>query len=299
MEPRSVTHIKESPAKPHAGRTAEIDERSIGRILRDMGKLKPRDEARVFHLHRAKSIRFGEAARQLRLVSEADIRYALSVQFDLPYVYGAPGGLSQELVAAHNPFDRQLEALRDLRTQLLLHWFGPDRKRLAIVSTDPGDGRSYVAANLAVLFAQLGTRTLLIDSDLRFPRQHRIFRLMAGRGLAHALHGRGMNGSAEKVPYFENLFVLAAGAVPPNPSELLSRPELPALFAEAARLYSVVLIDTPAGMRGSDAQMVAARAGGALLVARHNRSRLGPLRQLHDAIARGGAQFAGCVLNKF
>jgi chain length determinant protein tyrosine kinase EpsG len=281
-----------------AGQTVEIDERTIGRILVDMGKLKPVDEARVFKLHREKSIRFGEAAHRLRLVSNADIQYALSVQFGLPYVYGAPGGLSQELVAAHDPFDRQLEALRDLRAQLLLHWFGPDRKVLAIVSNEPGDGRSYVAANLAVLFAQLGERTLLIDADLRFPRQHRIFRLMAGRGLAHALYARGMTGSAEKVPYFENLFVLAAGAVPPNPSELLSRPELSNLLAEAARRYSVVLIDTSASLRGSDAQLVAARSGGALMVARQDRTQLGQLRRLQDAIVRSGAQVAGAVLNR-
>jgi chain length determinant protein tyrosine kinase EpsG len=293
-----MRQMTDPSATPGARSTVEIDERTIGRILCDMGKLKPADEARVFQLHREKSIRFGEAARRLRLVSNADIQYALSVQFGLPYVYGAHGGLSEELLAAHDPFDRHLEALRDLRAQLLLHWFGPERRRLAIVSTDPGDGRSYIAANLAVLFAQLGERTLLIDADLRFPRQHRIFRLMPGRGLAHALYARGMNGDAEKVPYFENLFVLSAGAVPPNPSELVSRPGLSALLNESARRYSVVLIDTPAWARGSDAQLIAARAGGALLVARHNRTRLGPLRQLQDAVVRGGAQIAGSVLNR-
>jgi len=285
-----------SPVRSNA--TVEIDERTIGRILRDMGKLSPADEPRVFRLHREKSIRFGEAAYRLRLVSRADIQYALSVQFGLPYVYGAHGGLSEELVAAHDPFDPQLEALRDLRTQLLLHWFSQERRTLAVISTEPGDGRSYIAANLAVLFAQLGERTLLIDADLRFPRQHRIFRLMPGRGLAHALYARGMNGDAEKVPYFENLFVLSAGAVPPNPSELVSRPGLAALLNESARRYSVVLIDTPAWARGSDAQLIAARAGGALLVARHNRTRLGPLRQLQGAIVRGGALIAGSVLNR-
>ena len=291
-----MKHNREPSPRP--GTDVQIDERTIGRILIDMGKLKPADEPRVFRLHREKSIYFGEAARRLRLVSSADIQYALSVQFGLPYVYGAPGGLSEELLAAHDPFDQQLEALRDLRTQLLLHWFGTGRRTLAVVSAEPGDGRSYIAANLAVLFAQLGERTLLIDADLRFPRQHRLFRLMAGRGLAHALYARGMNGSAEKVPYFENLFVLSAGAVPPNPSELLSRPEFATLLAEAGRQYSVVLVDTSAASRGSDAHMVAVRAGGALLIARHNRSRLGDLQRLRGAIVRGGAQLAGAVLNR-
>lgn len=286
------------PVAPAPGPAAEIDNRTIGRILRDMGKLKPADEARVFRLHREKSIRFGEAALRLRLVSRADIQYALSVQFGLPYVYGAPGGLSEELIAAHDPFDEQLEALRDLRTQLLLHWFAPDRRTLAVVSPEPGDGRSFIAANLAVLLAQAGERTLLIDADLRFPRLHRVFRLMAGRGLAHALYAGSMNGSAEKVPYFENLFVLSAGAMPPNPSELLSRPALTALLEHAARQHSVVIIDTPAAVRGSDAQLVAARASGALLVARCDRTRLGALERLQASIARSGSPIAGAVLNR-
>src|SRR5262245_60002234 len=111
---------KSEPPTATKAAPVEIDNRNIGRILIDMGKLKPADEARVFRLHRDKAIRFGAAARRLRLVSDADIRYALSVQFGLPYVYGAHGGLSEDLVAAHDPFDPQLEALRDLRTQLLL-----------------------------------------------------------------------------------------------------------------------------------------------------------------------------------
>jgi chain length determinant protein tyrosine kinase EpsG len=291
-----MTQESRTPARTEP--TIEIDERTIGRILRDMGKLKPADEGRVFRLHREKSIRFGEAACRLHLVTRADIQYALSVQFGLPYVYGAHGGLSEEVVAAHDPFDPQLEALRDLRTQLLLHWFSEERRALAVMSAEPGDGRSYIAANLAVLFAQLGERTLLIDADLRFPRQHRLFRLMGGRGLAHALHAHGLNGSAEKVPYFESLFVLSAGAVPPNPSELLSRPELSALIREAGKRYSVVIIDTSAASRGSDAQLVAARTGGALLVARQDRTRLDRMQELQDSVARVGAQVAGAVLNR-
>jgi Mrp family chromosome partitioning ATPase len=121
---------------------------------------------------------------------------------------------------------------------------------------------------------------------------------MGGRGLAHALHAHGLNGSAEKVPYFESLFVLSAGAVPPNPSELLSRPELSALIREAGKRYSVVIIDTSAASRGSDAQLVAARTGGALLVARQDRTRLDRMQELQDSVARVGAQVAGAVLNR-
>jgi protein-tyrosine kinase len=293
------TAVAPPPMPEGISAPAEIDNRTIGRILRDMGKLSAADEPRVFRLHREKSIRFGEAARLLRLVSNADIQYALSVQFGMPYVYGAPGALGEDLAAALDPFDPQLEALRNLRTELLLNWFGEDRRVLALVSIDHGDGRSYIAANLAVMFAQAGERTLLIDADLRNPRQHRIFRLIAGRGLAHSLQARAMNSDVQRVPYFENLFILPAGAVPPNPSELLSRPALTTLLKQAAREFSVVLIDTSAALRGSDAQLVATRARGALLVARNNRTRLGPLREMQESFGRSGVQVAGAVLNRY
>ena len=154
--------------------TSGVNDRQIGRILVDMGKLKAKDVGRVFALHREKGLRFGEAARKLRLVKDADIEYALSVQFNYPYLKPGQSALGRDLIVAHDPFEGQAEILRDLRTQLLLHWVNGERKVLAIVSPNTGDGRSFVAANLAVVFAQLGEKTLLVDADLRFPRQHRI-----------------------------------------------------------------------------------------------------------------------------
>ncbi|MCI3950697.1 MAG: tyrosine-protein kinase [Burkholderiales bacterium] len=178
-----------------------IEDRPIGRILLDMGKLKAKDIARIFSLHREKGLRFGEAARKLRLVSDADVEYALSVQFNYPYLKPGQGSLGKDLVVAHDPFDRQAEIVRDLRTQLLLHWINSERKVLAIVSPNAGDGRTFLAANLAVVFAQLGEKTLLVDADLRCPRQHRIFGLTGGSGLAHILGGRAGIDAAERVGY--------------------------------------------------------------------------------------------------
>jgi receptor protein-tyrosine kinase len=274
-----------------------VDDRPIGRILVDMGKLKPKDVGRVFALHREKGLRFGEAARKLRLVKDADVEYALSVQFNYPYLKPGQGALGRDLVVAHDPFDGQAEILRDLRTQLLLHWVNGERKVLAIVSPNTGDGRSFVAANLAVVFAQLGEKTLLIDADLRFPRQHRIFGITDGVGLAHVLRGRAGIEAAERVAYFDNLTVLAAGAAPPNPLELLSRAELPSLFAEVRKNFTVVVVDTPASARGSDAQVVSARADGVLMVARQNQTKLMELERLRRTVAACNVQVVGTVLN--
>src|SRR5262245_5865619 len=274
-----------------------LEDRPIGRILIDMGKLRPRDADRVFNLHRELGMKFGEAARKLNLVKDADIQQALSVQFDYPHLNARQSTLGPELIAAHAPFQAQAEALRDLRTQLLLHWANPERKVLAIVSVNPRDGRTFVAANLAVVFAQLGEKTLLIDADLRQPRQHRLFG-HGGPGLAQALSGRSGIQLAERVSYFENLWLLTAGATPPNPLELLSRPEFPRLLAEARKQFTVVLVDTPAGLRSSDARLIAARSDGVLAVVRQDRTRIADLEALCRAASASGVAVAGTIFNR-
>lgn len=274
-----------------------LEDRPIGRILVDMGKLRPRDADRVFTLHRELGMRFGEAACKLKLVKDADVQQALSVQFNYPYLKAGQSTLGPELIAAHAPFEAQAEALRDLRTQLLLHWVNPERKVLAVVSVGAGDGRTFVAANLAVVFAQLGEKTLLIDADLRMPRQHRLFG-HSGPGLAQVLSGRSGIELAERVSYFDNLWLLSAGAAPPNPLELLSRPEFQKLLAEARKQFTVVLMDTPASARGSDARLAAARADGVLAVVRQNRTRIAHLEALCRVASSSGVQVAGTVFNR-
>ena len=117
-----------------------------------------------------------------------------------------------------------MEHLRSLRTQLSLRWFENQQAALAIVSPGSGEGRSWIAANLAVLFAQTGKRTLLIDADLRRPRQHALFGIPERNGLSSILAGRaGLDGLTE-IPGVPDLTVLPAGVVPPNPQELLARP---------------------------------------------------------------------------
>jgi chain length determinant protein tyrosine kinase EpsG len=277
---------------------ANVDERPLGRILVDMGKLRPKDVDRIFIAHREKGLRFGEAARELRLVKDADIQQALSIQFNYPYLRTGQSALGREIFAARDPFDQQSEALRDLRTQLLLHWISEEHKVLAVVSPDTGDGRSVLAANLAVAFAQLGEHTLLIDADMRRPRQHRLFGHGNGPGLAQVLSGRSGIEAAERVSYFDSLWLLSAGAAPPNPLELLSRLTLPALLHEARKRFKIVLLDTPANSRGSDARITAARADGVLALVRQDRTRLADFEGLCRVMRGSGAQVAGTVLNR-
>ncbi|UUZ57093.1 polysaccharide biosynthesis tyrosine autokinase [Massilia sp. H-1] len=155
---------------------------------------------------------------------------------------------------AFEPFGTQAEAMRKLRVELSRRWFKrPGQHALAITSAEPQEGRTFLAANLAVAFAQLGQRTLLIDADLRAPRQHTLFGLSNRVGLSALLTRLAPAAEAvEQIPELTGLSVLTAGAAPPNPAELLGRPAFGTLIAALARYYDVVLIDTPAaGMNGS------------------------------------------------
>src|SRR6185503_6302746 len=122
---------------------------------------------------------------------------------------------------------------------------GAGRRTLAITSPGAREGRSFIAANLAVVFAQLGQRTLLIDADFRAPRQQAIFNISDRFGLSSVLSGRADLSAAVPVSGLTGLSVLPAGPLPPNPLELLSRPSFAALLGKAQAEYDVILIDTP------------------------------------------------------
>lgn len=273
-------------------------ERSIGAILIDAGKLRAEDAERVLRLQREKGLRFGDAAKELGLVTDADIEQAISRQFDYPYLSRGESRVAEEVVAAYKPFAPQVEALRALRSQLVLRWFDSETAHKALAVTSPGrhEGRSWLTANLGVVFSQLGERTLVIDADMRSPRQHLLFGVDNRAGLSAALSGRGSPDIIQRVPALRDLSVMPAGAVPPNPQELLARPSFGQLLQQLGLEYDVILIDTPAGGQFADGQTVAVRAGGAIMVAQRNTSRIGMLRSYADMLQQAGASVVGSVL---
>lgn len=279
-----------------AGVSLKATDAAIGKLLLEAGKLKQQDMERVLKLQQDQSLRFGEAAIKLGLVTEADIQHALSFQFEYPYLSNDHEGLSPELVAATAPYGKQAEALRAVRSQLLLRWFGEGRKTLAIGCAREGDGASYLAANLAVLFAQLGRKTLLIDADMRQPHQHQIFNLGNSKGLSDILAGRADATIASPIKSFPTLFVLPSGSPPPNPAELLMRPAFGTLVNHYESDYDAILIDTSSSQYVSDFQAVSAKAGGVLITARRNKSRLTALADLKEKILMTGAQVIGAVV---
>ena len=275
--------------------------RSIGAILVDAGVLSIENAHRVIEHQREKKIRFGEAAIDLGLISEGDIRYALSYQYEYSYLPRSSGKMTNaELVAAYKPFSHEVDQLRAIRSQLLLRWFDKklERALLAIVGAGRAEGGSYLAANLSIVFAQMGERTLLIDADMRAPRQHTLFQLNNQLGFSSLLAGRSDVASAVmRIPYIENLDVLPAGPTPPNPQELLNRPNLDELLDYTAKAYDIVLIDTSSLGSGADALIVAAKAGAALTVARANETKLIGFSTMIDDMKRSGINVVGSVLN--
>ncbi|MDD5250386.1 MAG: chain length determinant protein tyrosine kinase EpsG [Rhodocyclaceae bacterium] len=275
---------------------------SLGAILVASGKITARDAVRVMELQQREGWRFGEAAVRLRLISERDLVQALNRQYDLPELLPENDGASAELVTAYQQYHPRTEELRALRTQLLIRWFrrpGVERHVLAVVSPGNGEGRSYVAANLAVLFSQLGERTLLIDADLRNPRQHRIFNVPDRVGLGAVLAGRAGTEAAVPIPGLHNLMLLPAGAPPPNPLELLSRPALPALFTEYLADFDVILVDTAPALRYSDAQTVSFRAGSAVVLAHRNHTRVADTNRVVRDFSNSGTRVVGTVINTY
>jgi protein-tyrosine kinase len=273
--------------------------RSIGAILIDTGRLSAENAERILRLQKEQGKRFGDAAIELGLLTEDDIRFALASQFDYPYLPAGDNSLSHELVAAYKPFSPVVEQLRALRSQLMLRWFDTEaqRKALAILSPGAGEGRSFIAANLAIVFSQLGERTLLIDADLRTPRQHELFKLSHSAGLSGLLAGRANADAVVRVPSLLGLSVLPAGAVPPNPQELLGRPAFIETLHSLSRDFDVVIIDTPAASEYADAQTIAVRAGAAIMLARKNQSSLSDMTQLTRSLQQSGATLVGSVLN--
>jgi len=289
---QQATPLIQPPVQP--GRDS-----SIGGLLLESGKISPENAERVLRMQKELGMRFGEAAMRLGLITEEDIQQVLARQFDYPYLLQGETKYASELVAAYQPFSQQVEKLRAVRSQLMLRWFARGRKSLVVVGINPGDGASLFVANLAIVFSQLGEKTLLVDANLRNPRQHQIFDIQARQGLSDMLAGRADLDAVTKIDSFVALSVLGAGTLPPNPQELLSRSSFGGLSAQLESNFDVVLYDASSFSQGSDALAIATRAGGVLLVARRNHTQVADIQAMQEQMAHSGAEVVGSVLVDF
>ena len=204
-----------------------------------------------------------------------------------------------EIITVMQPYAPQMDVLRGLRSQLMMRGFEQNRHSLAIVSANANEGSSYLAANLALTFAQLGKRTLLVDANLRDPHQHLIFNVKPNTGLTDILSGNAGLVTSTQIGALENLQLISAGAVSPNSHELLSHSTFKQFLNQAEAQFDVVLIDAAPAIFAADAQDIVMHCGAVLLVSRLNYTPQADLLELRDQMTVTGTQVIGSVINDF
>jgi len=192
-----------------------------------------------------------------------------------------------------------VEAYKALRTNLLFSSVDKEVKTVVITSAVPDEGKSRTAANLAIVLAQAGHPTLLVDADFRRPSQHRMFGKVRNVGLSNLIV-QDMPESALFVPdeQVKDLVILSSGATPPNPSEVLGSAHMKALLARFRKGFDYVVIDTPPVNAVTDASVLAAGVDAAILVIDTNKATYPAVQHAKQALERVGGTVLGSVMNK-
>jgi receptor protein-tyrosine kinase len=273
----------------------------VGEILFALGRLRESQIRAVLELQAHDERRFGELAQILGYVGQSDVELALARQ------RGLTGGESvlvdfprAQAAQRFDPEDLDSEALVGVRSQLVHRWFGedPEQRALAIVSTDRGDGRSYVASRLARLFADMDEDTLLIDADLRRPSLHHLFGAENEVGLSSFLQGQVPQAPVRAVPGLPYLHLLTAGPRTEQPHRLIARNEFGRLLEWLAPRFRAIFIDTPPASEGPDAITIALRASGALVVVRKHDARLADQQEFVRRLTGSTVEVVGAVINE-
>jgi polysaccharide biosynthesis transport protein len=304
FQPTQIPALADPAAAGPAGAAAAegdavVKDVPIGEIFRETHRLDAEQIAAVLAHQRQHGMLFGEAAVALKLVSDQDVLWALSKQFHYPYALESRKKFNPELITATTPFSSVSETFRSIRSQLIRRAEqDPQRRAVAVVSADSGDGKTFFAANLAIAFSQLGRRTLLIDGDMRSPRLHKLFGLDNSRGLSSILAGRLSSRVLAPITELPSLFVLPVGIAPPNPLELLESPAFGLLIQELLAKFDHVIIDSPSAIVGADAGVIAARSGAFVSVARQGRTCMASMIELVASLRDSATHSFGFVLNE-
>ena len=195
-------------------------------------------------------------------------------------------------------WSRIAEALRGMRTSILLSSPGAPPKVIMITSTRPAEGKSSVATLMAITFALNGSRVLLIDADLRRPSVHLRFRIPKGLGLSSLLSGKSnIKDATTEWPELTNLHIMTSGPVPPLPSELLGSRQMEDLILKLREEYDFVLIDTPPVLAVTDASILGRLTDAAILIIRYGAAQRHVVQRCIDLLDRSGAHLLGVAVN--
>jgi capsular exopolysaccharide synthesis family protein len=212
---------------------------------------------------------------------------------------GEPVTPGNQLILAHDPYDPRSERLRALRTELLLlNESARSANIVPILSPGSDEGRTQLAAELAISFAQLGRRTLLVDADMRKPEMHRLFGSDNQDGVARAIT-LGEKPVFHPVVGLPTMRLLTAGPVPPNPLELLSDGRFEKLLTDWSKNYEFIVIDTPPASQCADGLAIATLANRYLLVSRTQHTSFKSTREMLRRLETTQSKILGAVLNSF
>lgn len=276
-----------------------IQGNNIGSILVSAGKLSLADLHRIIALQGKEDLLFGEAAVSLGILTEEDVRWALSCQYSYPSVnIDDNPSLSRELIVVHDPLDERVETFRSIRSGLIFSGVGKIIRTIAVLSPGEQEGRTFVAANLAVVFAQLGMRTLLIDLNFRSPRIHSLFHMKNNTGASSLIIKRALPDQAVRSASIDFLAVLPSGPKPPNPLELLSWQETAEVMRSLKDEFDVVVIDTPAFNKTADAMMIGSLSDGVLLTATKGKTKIQEFGRMKTHLDAAGTRILGTVMNE-
>lgn len=205
--------------------------------------------------------------------------------------------LDRMLSAYHRPKSQSAEAYRAIRTALYFNTRGSNHKLIQITSPDPGDGKSTLAASLAISIARSGKRVLLVDCDFRKPRVHKLLGIQRNVGISTVMAGKVELLDAIQATEVENMWALPCGPQPHNPSELLTSPQFKDLLDVLREKYDFVLFDTPPLLAVTDPSAVAARVDGVLLTLRLGKRTRHDALQAIELLNTVGATVLGTVVN--
>ncbi len=215
--------------------------------------------------------------------------------------------MKKELIVFKDPKSPISEIFRTLRTNIQFMDARKNSKTILVTSTYAGEGKSWISSNLAVTFAQAGKKVLLIDADMRKGRQYTIFGIAPKPGLSNYLSGVNINdndNTSDDVRNYiqetaiENLYVMVAGNVPPNPSELLISPQMVNLLEQVKELCDIVVIDGTPSQLVADSLILARMVDSTIVVTACEETKKEDLKRVVTNIQNVGGKIAGVILNK-
>lgn len=213
--------------------------------------------------------------------------------------------IKKELIVAKDPRAPISESFRALRTNLqFMNSSEGNNQVILVTSTFPGEGKTWVSSNIAVAYAQTGRKTCLVDVDLRKGRAYTVFNASPTPGVSNYLTGVNVNKENMDIANFmqeteiPNLYVIPAGNIPPNPSELLISPKMKKMLAELKNIVDVIILDGTPCELVTDATIVSRIVDQTLIVTAHNSTKMEDLKRTHRAIENAGGKVTGIILNK-